>query len=98
MTVVPSRVVMVRRRRWSTVSCQWRKNGVNIPGATNRVTVDTSVYLTRLDLLNVSTVDAATYEVVVTDTTSINLYKVLSAALSIAEEDNPNRRVLVSDM
>ena len=50
-----------------TVSCQWRKNGVNIPGATNRVTVDTSVYLTRLDLANVSTTDAATYDVVVTD-------------------------------
>ena len=36
-------------------------------------------------------------EVVVTDTTSINLYKVLSAALSIAKADHPSRRVLVSE-
>ncbi len=42
-------------------------------------------------------IGAGQNEVVVTDTTSINLYKVLSAALSIAEEDNPNRRVLVSE-
>jgi len=36
-------------------------------------------------------------EVVATDTTSINLYKVLSAALSIATEDAPGRRVVVSE-
>ena len=36
-------------------------------------------------------------EVVVTDTTSINLYKVLSAALSIAAADAPERRVIVSE-
>jgi kynureninase len=36
-------------------------------------------------------------EVVVTDTTSINLYKVLSAALSIAALDAPQRRVIVSE-
>jgi len=36
-------------------------------------------------------------EVVVTDTTSINLYKVLSAALSIAAQDAPQRRVIVSE-
>ena len=36
-------------------------------------------------------------EVVVTDTTSINLYKVLSAALSIAGQDAPQRRVIVSE-
>ena len=36
-------------------------------------------------------------EVVVTDTTSINLYKVLSAALSITAQDAPQRRVLVSE-
>ena len=36
-------------------------------------------------------------QVVATDTTSINLYKVLSAALSIAKEDAPERRVLVSE-
>ena len=36
-------------------------------------------------------------EVVVTDTTSINLYKALSAALSIAQQDAPQRRVVVSE-
>lgn len=36
-------------------------------------------------------------EVVVTDTTSINLYKVLAAALSIAAQDHPERRVVVSE-
>jgi kynureninase len=36
-------------------------------------------------------------EVVATDTTSVNLYKVLSAALSIAQEDAPGRRVVLSE-
>ena len=36
-------------------------------------------------------------EVVVTDTTSINLYKALSAALAIAGADTPQRRVVVSE-
>jgi len=36
-------------------------------------------------------------EVVATDGTSINLFKVLSAALSIAREDAPLRRVVVSE-
>ena len=34
---------------------------------------------------------------VATDTTSINLFKVLSAALSMATADHPSRRVLVSE-
>lgn len=42
-------------------------------------------------------VGAAPGEVVATDSTSINLYKVLSAALNIAREDAPNRTVLVSE-
>ncbi|MBH2008791.1 MAG: kynureninase [Xanthomonadaceae bacterium] len=42
-------------------------------------------------------VGAAPGEVVATDSTSINLYKVLSAALSIAGEDAPGRKVLVSE-
>ncbi len=49
------------------LTCQWRKNGVNISGATNRTVVDASVYLTRLDLTAVATNDAGTYDVVVTD-------------------------------
>ncbi len=36
-------------------------------------------------------------EVVATDSTSINLYKVLSAALSIAAQDAPERRLIVSE-
>jgi kynureninase len=36
-------------------------------------------------------------EVVATDSTSINLYKVLSAAISIAAHDAPGRRVIVSE-
>jgi kynureninase len=36
-------------------------------------------------------------QTVVTDTTSINLYKVLSAAISIAKQDAPTRRVIVSE-
>ncbi len=36
-------------------------------------------------------------EVVCTDSTSINLYKVLSAALNIAREDSPARRRIVSE-
>lgn len=36
-------------------------------------------------------------EVVITDTTSINLFKVLSAALRIQEEDAPGRKVIVSE-
>ena len=42
-------------------------------------------------------IGAAQGEVVATDTTSINLFKVLSAALSIATADRPSRRVLVSE-
>ncbi len=42
-------------------------------------------------------VGAAPNELVVTDSTSINLYKVLSAALSIARIDAPQRRVIVSE-
>jgi len=49
------------------VSTQWRKNGVNLVGATNYTIVDTDVYLPILNLTNVSTADAATYDLVVTD-------------------------------
>jgi kynureninase len=42
-------------------------------------------------------VGAGPDQVVVTDTTSINLYKVLAAALSIAREDAPQRRVVLSE-
>ena len=42
-------------------------------------------------------IGAAPGEVVATDSTSINLYKVLSAALHIAGEDAPQRKKLVSE-
>lgn len=42
-------------------------------------------------------IGAAPGEVVATDTTSINLYKVLSAALHIAAQDAPQRKKLVSE-
>ena len=42
-------------------------------------------------------VGAGTGEVVATDSTSINLFKVLSAALSIAANDQPTRRTIVSE-
>ena len=42
-------------------------------------------------------IGAAPGEVVATDSTSINLYKVLSAALNIAAADAPERKVLVSE-
>ncbi|OYY85745.1 MAG: kynureninase, partial [Polaromonas sp. 28-63-22] len=42
-------------------------------------------------------IGAAPGEAVATDSTSINLYKVLSAALAMAAVDAPTRRVLVSE-
>ena len=42
-------------------------------------------------------VGAAPGELVVADSTSVNLYKVLSAALAIARADAPARRVVLSD-
>jgi kynureninase len=51
----------------------------------------------RLGNLIAPLIGAGPDEVVATDTTSINLYKVLSAALSIAAQDMPQRRVVVSE-
>ena len=42
-------------------------------------------------------IGAGPNQVVATDTTSTNLYKVLSAAISIAKQDAPLRRVIVSE-
>ncbi|HZY20382.1 MAG TPA: kynureninase [Ramlibacter sp.] len=42
-------------------------------------------------------IGAGAGEVVATDTTSVNLYKVLSAALSIQAQDAPARRVVLSE-
>jgi kynureninase len=42
-------------------------------------------------------IGAKDHQVIATDSTSINLFKVLSAALSIAAIDNPKRRTVVSE-
>jgi kynureninase len=42
-------------------------------------------------------VGAGAGEVVATDSTSVNLYKVLSAALNIAREDAPQRKIMLSE-
>ncbi len=44
-----------------------------------------------------SLIGAGPGEVIATDSTSVNLYKVLSAALSMAAEDAPARKVIVSE-
>ncbi|HEY6168977.1 MAG TPA: DUF1566 domain-containing protein, partial [Verrucomicrobiae bacterium] len=49
---------------------QWRKNGTNIAGATNYATVAQAVYLTTLNLTNVTFADAASYDVIVTNAAS----------------------------
>lgn len=51
----------------------------------------------RLGNMIAPLIGAGPDEVVATDTTSINLYKVLSAALSIAAQDAPQRRLVVSE-
>ncbi len=51
----------------------------------------------RLGNMIAPLIGAGPDEVVATDTTSINLYKVLAAALSITAADAPQRRVLVSE-
>ncbi len=51
----------------------------------------------RLGNMIAPLIGAGQDEVVATDTTSINLYKVLSAALSIAAQDAPQRRLVVSE-
>ena len=42
---------------------QWYRDGVALPGTTNLTTVDTSVYLSRLDLPTAGAGDAGTYSV-----------------------------------
>ena len=51
----------------------------------------------RLGNMIAPLIGAGQDEVVVTDSTSINLFKVLSAALSITAQDTPQRRVIVSE-
>ena len=80
-----ARVADVVKRDWGADIIQsWNTAGwVNLPHKLGN-------QLARL-------IGAGEGEVVVTDTTSINLYKALSAALSIAQQDAPQRRVVVSE-
>jgi kynureninase len=81
----PARVAEVLTREWATDLIQsWNKAGwFNLP---QRV----GDKIARL-------IGAAPGEVAAADTTSINLYKVLSAAFSIAAMDAPGRKRIVSE-
>jgi kynureninase len=81
----PQRVADVVTREWGTDLIQsWNKNGwFSLPQRVGNK-------IARL-------IGAQAGEVVATDGTSINLFKVLSAALNIAKEDAPTRKLIVSE-
>jgi kynureninase len=81
----PARVADVVSREWGTDLIQsWNKNGwFELPKKLGDK-------IARL-------IGAAPGTVVATDTTSINLYKVLSAALNMAAADEPSRKRVVSE-
>jgi kynureninase len=81
----PARVADVVSREWGTDLIQsWNKNGwFELPKKLGDK-------IARL-------IGAAPGTVVATDTTSINLYKVLSAALNMAAADAPSRKRVVSE-
>jgi len=81
----PARVADVVSREWGTDLIQsWNKNGwFQMPQKVGDK-------IARL-------IGANAGEVVATDSTSINLFKVLSAALNMAAEDAPRRKRIVSE-
>ncbi|MDP2419208.1 MAG: kynureninase [Hydrogenophaga sp.] len=81
----PSRVADTVAREWGTDLIQsWNKNGwFAMPQHVGNK-------IARL-------IGAGDNEVVATDSTSINLYKVLSAALNMAAVDSPQRKRIVSE-
>ena len=81
----PARVADVVSREWGTDLIQsWNKNGwFQMPQKVGNK-------IARL-------IGANAGEVVATDSTSINLFKVLSAALNIAAKDAPRRKRIVSE-
>ena len=81
----PARVADVVTREWGTDLIQsWNKNGwFSMPQQVGNK-------IARL-------IGADDNEVVATDSTSINLYKVLSAALNMAAVDSPARKRIVSE-
>ncbi len=84
-TATPARVADVVSREWGTDLIQsWNKNGwFQMPGKVGDK-------IARL-------IGAGPGEVVATDSTSVNLFKVLSAAMNIAAADAPQRRRIVSE-
>ena len=81
----PARVADTVAREWGTDLIQsWNKNGwFQMPQQVGDK-------IARL-------VGAGAGEVVATDSTSVNLFKVLSAAMNIAAADAPNRKRIVSE-
>ena len=81
----PQRVADVVTREWGTdLIRSWNKNGwFSLPQRVGNK-------IARL-------IGAQAGEVVATDGTSVNLFKVLSAALNIAKEDAPTRKLIVSE-
>ena len=82
---VPARVAQVVAQEWGRDLIQsWNKSGwFDLPR--------------RVGDKIAPLIGAGQGEVVAADTTSINLYKVLSAALNLAAQDAPGRRVVVSE-
>jgi len=81
----PARVAAVVTQEWGTDLIQsWNKHGwFEMPGRVGDK-------IARL-------IGAGAGEVVATDSTSVNLFKVLSAAMAIATADAPQRRRIVSE-
>ncbi len=81
----PARVADVVTREWGADLIQsWNKNGwFQMPGKVGDK-------IARL-------IGAAPGTVVATDSTSVNLFKVLSAALNLATADSPSRKRIVSE-
>ena len=82
---VPARVAQVVAQEWGRDLIQsWNKSGwFDLPR--------------RVGDKIAPLIGASPGEVVAADTTSINLYKVLSAALNLAAQDAPGRRTIVSE-
>ena len=82
---VPARVAQVVAQEWGRDLIQsWNKSGwLDLPR--------------RVGDKVAPLIGAGQGEVVAADTSSINLYKVLSAALNLAAQDAPGRRVVVSE-